>query len=571
MCVPRHVAQSASQLFLLDKESFQYKAFLAMADVPHPDRAILGAFINNAADPEEAARFLLRTTSVEDGPEQPSQKAVLQFLSDWKALINKFRPIPATSLSSEVKKLIYDRDGGQCCLTQTPFKTYLDEGLEYAHIVPPSVFTSPDLSEGTPLFEMLSCFLPTEQLDALRFGDSRKLDKLDNVWLLAAPAWNAFRKGEAYLYIQSWDKKSDPSLKQAYGTFDGSYVPLHRGSFTFHRSTIQIENRTPQSTPIPNKDFLAIHTYFSKPLAWMEAQDYMRTSLNSVSRRAPSTTSSTSPLFSVFRRLWTFLPSFFRTSVYDILARIGLRMYGPSLSMTVYKLPFGLYLRRGSPYFAPKYHVEAHTLQMVEQLTQIPAPRAIDVVATPQRSYLLMTCVPGRPIGQLMNTMTDEQVEQVVTDLKGYISELRRIPRNISSEYSICNSQGGGFLDWRIPDSQREELRFRSEADFNKYLTDPFWEEIRTRAAKSHDIPHDIVFTHGDLNPRNILAENGRITGIVDWENAGWFPEYWEYTKMHYTVRSLQRWLVDIVDGVFSGYREELWVENMLSDLLGPF
>lgn len=195
--------------------------------------------------------------------------------------------------------------------------------------------------------------------------------------------------------------------------------------------------------------------------------------------------------------------------------------------MTVYKLPFGLYLRRGSVVLAPEYHVEAHTLRMVEQLTDIPAPRAIDVLESSRYSYLLMTCVPGRPAGQILDTMTDEQVKQVVTDLKGYISELRAI-QNKATKSHICNSKGGGILDWRVPDSQREELRFETEADFNKYLTDPFWKDIQTRAAKSHDIRHDIVFTHGDLNPRNILAENGKITGIADWENGGLFPEYWE-------------------------------------------
>lgn len=245
-------------------------------------------------------------------------------------------------------------------------------------------------------------------------------------------------------------------------------------------------------------------------------------------------------------------------------------MYGRSLSMTVQKLPFGLYLRRGSPVLTPKYHVEAHTLRLVEQFTRIPAPRPVDVLGTPRFSYLLMTCVPGRPIGPMIDTMTDEELKQVVLDLKEYVSQLRNIPRP-TTDFQICNSEGGGLLDWRIPDSQREELRFKTEADFNNYLTDPFCEEIRQRAARSHDICHEIVFTHGDLNPRNILAENGKITGIVDWENAGWFPEYWEFTKAHYTVRSLIRWLADVIDRVFERYRDELLVENMLSDLLGPF
>lgn len=41
------------------------------------------------------------------------------------------------------------------------------------------------------------------------------------------------------------------------------------------------------------------------------------------------------------------------------------------------------------------------------------------------------------------------------------------------------------------------------------------------------------VFTHGDIAPRNIMVdENGNITGIIDWEWAGWYPDYWEYAQI---------------------------------------
>ncbi|KXG47225.1 Aminoglycoside phosphotransferase [Penicillium griseofulvum] len=166
--------------------------------------------------------------------------------------------------------------------------------------------------------------------------------------------------------------------------------------------------------------------------------------------------------------------------------------------------------------------------------------------------------------------MTDKEVENAVSDLKRYVAELRAIPNKVS-KFHICDSEGGGILDWRIPDSQSEVLRFHSETEFHNYLTRVMTDDTPKKNVKSHGIPHKIVFTHGDLNPRNILAEDGRITGIIDWENAGFFPEYWEYTKMHYTVRSLSRWLVDVVEQVFGGYRDELHVENMLSDLTGPF
>ena len=45
---------------------------------------------------------------------------------------------------------------------------------------------------------------------------------------------------------------------------------------------------------------------------------------------------------------------------------------------------------------------------------------------------------------------------------------------------------------------------------------------------------YKINSTHGDLHFRNIIYETyqGKITGIVGWAGAGWFPDYWEYAKI---------------------------------------
>lgn len=40
------------------------------------------------------------------------------------------------------------------------------------------------------------------------------------------------------------------------------------------------------------------------------------------------------------------------------------------------------------------------------------------------------------------------------------------------------------------------------------------------------------VFTHADLTPRNIVVDQGRITGIIDWEDSGLIPNYWEYANI---------------------------------------
>lgn len=36
-----------------------------------------------------------------------------------------------------------------------------------------------------------------------------------------------------------------------------------------------------------------------------------------------------------------------------------------------------------------------------------------------------------------------------------------------------------------------------------------------------------------------------RVKGIIDWEQAGWYPEYWEYCKMLYGVELDHEWRTD--------------------------
>lgn len=39
------------------------------------------------------------------------------------------------------------------------------------------------------------------------------------------------------------------------------------------------------------------------------------------------------------------------------------------------------------------------------------------------------------------------------------------------------------------------------------------------------------MFTHGDLTQHNIIVQGNKVTGLIDWKYAGWYPEYWEYVK----------------------------------------
>lgn len=51
------------------------------------------------------------------------------------------------------------------------------------------------------------------------------------------------------------------------------------------------------------------------------------------------------------------------------------------------------------------------------------------------------------------------------------------------------------------------------------------------------------VFTHADIAPRNIMVdEQNVITGILDWEFAGWYPDYWEHAQMFRPAVKCKDW-----------------------------
>lgn len=61
------------------------------------------------------------------------------------------------------------------------------------------------------------------------------------------------------------------------------------------------------------------------------------------------------------------------------------------------------------------------------------------------------------------------------------------------------------------------------------------------------------------------MIEHGRLSGIVDWECAGFYPEYWEFTKLFYGAQPPPD-MQSVIHDAFTGdtYEEELETERLL-------
>lgn len=257
------------------------------------------------------------------------------------------------------------------------------------------------------------------------------------------------------------------------------------------------------------------------------------------------------------RSLWHLVPKLIRVQCYRVLLKLGSHFYPRSFTGLVHQLPFGLYAKEciSSP------RNEAETLRLVEQYTSVSAPLWVDDYQE-THPVLIMTAVPGQTLEAVFHRLSYSEREQLSKDLKSVLSQLRCIPNQ--TPYVFGNSHGGPLNDHRFPSGTCGPFRLISE--FNAFLVHPYVRnETKDKISAVHARPYRSFFTHADLHPSNILIDRGRLSGIVDWECAGFYPEYWEYTKLMYGAERFQG-IQHVMRNAFAEdrYEEELEAERLL-------
>jgi hypothetical protein len=85
-------------------------------------------------------------------------------------------------------------------------------------------------------------------------------------------------------------------------------------------------------------------------------------------------------------------------------------------------------------------------------------------------------------------------------------------------------------------------------------------------------LPDDtgIKFTHGDLHRSNIIVDTAcrppRVVTIVDWEQSGWYPEYWEERKAFLTTLPSDDWAKVYLPKILKSYKSTEWAWSFYAD-----
>ncbi|KAG5640442.1 hypothetical protein DXG03_008664, partial [Asterophora parasitica] len=129
-----------------------------------------------------------------------------------------------------------------------------------------------------------------------------------------------------------------------------------------------------------------------------------------------------------------------------------------------------------------------------------------------------MTYISGDILSRVWKTLSDEERSTIMGELHQCLLRLRAchnpngpkissIAGTVIMSFRACN----GVIPPRI-----------DKFDFLQYIMSPRRPEYRTDVEHNalrrlEEIPHSIVFAHGDLYRHNIIVKDGHLAGIIDW------------------------------------------------------
>ncbi|PQE19438.1 kinase subdomain-containing protein [Rutstroemia sp. NJR-2017a BBW] len=190
----------------------------------------------------------------------------------------------------------------------------------------------------------------------------------------------------------------------------------------------------------------------------------------------------------------------------------------------------------------PSVHLaEASTMIYVAENTSIPVPKVFCSFLHKDRAYIVMERIQGQAITTVWEDLSETSREKIFGQLRRFIQELRTLKPTDGAIVASCI--GGSVREPRIPRALPRMGPFKNIQEFHLFLRDNFrpkeskgkregedWQQLVEMVTKQDGPWPETVFSHGDLNPFNILVCGDEVAAIIDWEGAGWFPNYWEYT-----------------------------------------
>ncbi|MCJ1258968.1 hypothetical protein MMC24_006802 [Lignoscripta atroalba] len=210
---------------------------------------------------------------------------------------------------------------------------------------------------------------------------------------------------------------------------------------------------------------------------------------------------------------------------------------------------------------------ELKAMQYVREKTTVPIPKILKVfpiTGNPDRVDIILKFVPGETLARAWHHLSPEQKRHITTELASYINQLRGL--HPPKGGMVANTMHGPAYDHRL--GSRPFGPFECIADFHTFVRQGAPHngcgDEKVTLVHGRSGVFATKYSHADLSPENIIVKDGRIEAIIDWEFAGWWPEYWEYTKIRYGYLEYRADFYEKIDMLIQTYPDELAAEMAL-------
>lgn len=222
-------------------------------------------------------------------------------------------------------------------------------------------------------------------------------------------------------------------------------------------------------------------------------------------------------------------------------------------------------------------YTEYTSLRFLEEWApEIPAPRPHGFVIFGPFRVIFMSCIPGMTLAQAWPSLSHDEKLSIQRQLDEVFRRLRTIRQDDGKALGgVC---GEGVKEIRVYQCtlskgittavQFSDLQFSAR----HYGSSTYVEFLRSFLENdpSTSMPGS-VFTHGDIRTANIMVKqdaNGRyiVTGILDWEYSGFYPEYYECIGLTRTLSLVDEddWYLYLPESISPSQFSVRWLVDRL-------
>lgn len=197
---------------------------------------------------------------------------------------------------------------------------------------------------------------------------------------------------------------------------------------------------------------------------------------------------------------------------------------------------------------------EGQALVYLEQyLPEVPAPRLYAMYYDSNQLFLIMQRMPGVQLDSIWESLSESEKDDIIAKLQKAFNAMRKAQPPWPDFFGGLDGEGvHHYLFYSQHGDEKFLGPFCGEPAFVEALVGNyramreknnlpiykaiFYEKYLAQVLQGHRP----TLTHGDVQQKNIMVventsrsndQGGRSfdVGLVDWENSGWFPDFWEF------------------------------------------